>query len=191
MSSSEKYKGYDQIINIIPELKTSFPKIRYLLAGKYDKSEIKRIKRLVKKHDCADQVTFLGFIPDEYLSALFSLADVFVMPSKKEGFGIVFIEAMACGIPVIGGNADGTSDALKNGELGKLINPDSSEDLKNALIDQLIVSENRAQKQELQKKANLYFGYPKYRKQLQHLLLANDTTLASEKIVEPEIIEIN
>lgn len=191
MSSSEKYKGYDQIINALPEIKAHFPTVRYLLAGKYDSNEIKRVRRLVKKNDCKDQITFLGFVPDEYLSALFSLADVFVMPSKKEGFGIVFIEAMACGIPVIGGNADGTVDALKNGLLGSLIDPDNAEELKSSIINQLSTSRDETEKQHLKQKTIQYFGYSQYRMQLQNILLGSNSfpTLVTNKAILDQLQE--
>jgi len=56
------------------------------------------------------------------------------MPSKKEGFGIVFLEALACGKPVIAGNKDGSVDAVLNGELGILVNPDDEDDIAKELI---------------------------------------------------------
>jgi phosphatidylinositol alpha-1,6-mannosyltransferase len=77
----------------------------------------------------ADQVILTGFIDEDELGRPFLLADLFVLPSKKEGFGIVFIEALACGLPVICGNEDGSLDAIRNGELGKAINVDSMTEL--------------------------------------------------------------
>lgn len=171
ISSHEKYKGYDQIINVLPELIQKNPHIRYLLAGKHDGKEKNRVKKLIKQNGCAEHVTLLGFIPDEYLTALFSLADIFVMPSKKEGFGIVFIEAMACGITAIGGNVDGTVDALKNGELGYLINPDDQKSLIEILNKELIIGDKKENKQALQEKVQAIFGYPQYKNQIAHLFL--------------------
>ena len=55
----------------------------------------------------ADRVEFPGYVSDEGLPSLFSRADLFVMPSRKEGFGIVFLESLTCGLPVIAGNRDG------------------------------------------------------------------------------------
>ena len=137
---------------------------------KYNK-EKNRVKKLIKQNGCAEHVTLLGFIPDEYLTALFSLADIFVMPSKKEGFGIVFIEAMACGITAIGGNVDGTVDALKNGELGYLINPDDQKSLIEILNKELIIGDKKENKQALQEKVQAIFGYPQYKNQIAHLFL--------------------
>ena len=76
-----------------------------------------------------------GFIPDEELCDYYNLCDVFAMPSKGEGFGIVYLEALACGKPTIGGNQDGAIDALCNGELGVLVDPDNIEQIAQAIVD--------------------------------------------------------
>lgn len=69
-------------------------------------------------------VTLTGFVPDEELCDHYNLCDLFAMPSKREGFGIVYLEALACGKPALGGNQDGAVDALCAGELGALVDPD-------------------------------------------------------------------
>jgi glycosyltransferase involved in cell wall biosynthesis len=68
-------------------------------------------------------VRFTGFVPDCELADHYRAADVFIMPSTKEGFGIVFLEAAATGLHVIGGKADGSLDALRDGAIGEAINP--------------------------------------------------------------------
>jgi glycosyltransferase involved in cell wall biosynthesis len=73
-------------------------------------------------------------VPPEELPEYFRLADVFVMPSALEGFGIVFLEAMATGVRVIGGSQDGSRDALCDGALGTLVDPDNGEELASAIL---------------------------------------------------------
>jgi glycosyltransferase involved in cell wall biosynthesis len=68
-------------------------------------------------------VSFAGFVAPDELVDHYRLADVFAMPSTGEGFGVVFLEAMACGTPVLGGNRDGSVDALDGGRLGLLVEP--------------------------------------------------------------------
>ena len=72
-------------------------------------------------------------MPPEELPDYFRLADVFVMPSTGEGFGIVFLEAMATGVRVIAGNQDGSRDALCDGALGTLVDPENCEELASAI----------------------------------------------------------
>jgi glycosyltransferase involved in cell wall biosynthesis len=80
-------------------------------------------------------VTLTGFIPDEELTAHYQLCDVFAMPSKGEGFGIVYLEALACGKPTLGGNQDGALDALCRGELGALVDPDDVQAIAHTLVE--------------------------------------------------------
>jgi glycosyltransferase involved in cell wall biosynthesis len=117
-----------------------------------------------------NEVKLTGFIKDDDVSTYFGMADVFVMPSKKEGFGIVFIEAMACGLAVIGGNQDGSVDALRNGEMGTLINPDNMDELIIAINNQLL-NKITLNQREMVKKIEEYFGYTQYKEQLKNILL--------------------
>jgi phosphatidylinositol alpha-1,6-mannosyltransferase len=131
----EGYKGYDKVLEALPELIKKIPGIKYILCGKYGPVEEARLKNLVKDNKLQDNFIFPGFINEEELIDHYLLADVFVLPSKKEGFGIVFIEAAACGVPVIAGNKDGSVDALMNGKIGKLIDPDNLDEIAKAIID--------------------------------------------------------
>jgi glycosyltransferase involved in cell wall biosynthesis len=73
-------------------------------------------------------------VPQEELPDYFRLADVFVMPSAGEGFGIVFLQAMATGVRVIGGSQDGSRDPLCDGALGTLVDPENCEELASAIL---------------------------------------------------------
>jgi len=137
LASKEKYKGYDQVIQAVYELRHTHPAIKYLLVGKYDAIEKARLDTVIKRLSLQNQVVFSGFIADEELAAHYALADVYIMPSQKEGFGIVFIEAMFYGKPVIAGNMDGSADALKNGNLGLLVDPDNQQQITHALVEVL------------------------------------------------------
>lgn len=170
LASSEKYKGYDHVIKAVSIIKKNNPLIRYIIAGKYDDAEFIRIQALIAHYGVINEVKLTGFINDEDVSTYFGIADVFVMPSKKEGFGIVFIEAMACGLAVIGGNQDGSVDALRNGEMGTLINPDNIDHLINAINNQLLKKETFNHLQ-MMKKADEYFGYTQYKTQLKNIIL--------------------
>lgn len=169
LSSSEKYKGYDNTIALIKSInQQSAKKVHYLLCGKYDAAEFERVNGLIQEHDASAFVHLAGFVKDEELIDHYLLADVFVMPSKKEGFGIVFIEAMACGRKVIAGNKDGSVDALQNGALGKLIDPDE----KKALLEAIEVSleESAIHPFLLQERVLDTFGFHRYKQRLKDYL---------------------
>ncbi|MFI5452393.1 glycosyltransferase family 4 protein [Pedobacter sp. UC225_61] len=169
--SSEKYKGYDNTISILPELIKKYPEVVYLIAGKSDEEEKSRLEKLIAKHQIASHIKLIGFIDEAEITDHFLLSDIFVMPSKKEGFGIVFIEAMASGLYVVAGNKDGSVDALKNGELGKLVNPDDSNEIEKTLDELLEAPLNHEEKITLQKNVLQAFSYEKYRESIKNLIV--------------------
>ncbi len=132
LDSSDRYKGYDQILQALPEIQRHIPQIHYVLVGKG--SDRPRIEQLVAKLNLQQAVTLTGFIVDDELCDHYNMCDVFAMPSKGEGFGIVYLESLACGKPTVGGNQDGAIDALCHGELGALVDPDDAEALAQTLI---------------------------------------------------------
>ncbi len=132
LAEAERYKGYDQILAALPLIRQTIPDLHYIIVG--DGSDRPRIEQLITQLQLQDCVTLAGFVPDRDLCDYYNLCDVFAMPSKREGFGIVYLEAMACGKPVIGGNQDGALDALRQGELGALVNPNDVSELAQIVI---------------------------------------------------------
>lgn len=133
ISTDERYKGYDKVIEALALLQDEHPNAKYLISGSYDKIEKGKIDDQILKLGLKDKVVLSGFIAEDELASHFNMADLYIMPSKKEGFGLVFIEAMYYSLPVIAGNVDGSTDALLNGELGILVNPDSIVEIKESL----------------------------------------------------------
>ena len=119
LESSERCKGHDRVIRALPFLLASEPSIKYVIVGKGD--DTPRLQSLVDSLGLTNLVRFIGRV--ENPSAAYSACDLFVMPSTQEGFGIVFIEALACGLPVVAGAVDGSASALLWGELGFLCDP--------------------------------------------------------------------
>lgn len=170
LASSEQYKGYEQVIKAVGRLKERFPKIKYILSGQYDSMEETRIKELISACQVEEQVILTGFLNEKELADYFLLADLFVLPSRKEGFGIVFIEALACGLPVICGNADGSIDAIKSGELGTAINVNDLDELEKAIVAYLETPLTVEARAELQRRCLGYFNEMDYRKKLTQLI---------------------
>lgn len=164
----EVYKGYDLVIQILPDIVKLFPDVKYLLCGKYGPFEESRLKQLVEKYKLEDNFILTNFIKEEELTDHYILADVFILPSKNEGFGIVFIEALICGLTVIAGNKDGSVDALLNGKAGKLINPENSEELSKAIIDLLNNPSVDNRKIVLEN-----FSFDQFKKRLRTVLIEN------------------
>jgi len=132
LCSSESYKGYDKVLEALPQIRQAIPNVHYIIVGKGD--DRPRIEQLIHQRQLQDCVTLAGFIPDSELCNYYNLCDIFAMPSKLEGFGIVYLEALACGKPTLGGNQDGAIDALCHGELGALVNPDDVGAITKTLI---------------------------------------------------------
>lgn len=123
--SGDIYKGVDVTIRALPQILRAIPNVKYLVIGRGDDQP--RLAKLAESLGVANRVVFAGFVPTEALMEHYRLADAYVMPSQ-EGFGIVYLEAMACGVPVLAGDADGSADPLQDGELGWQVphrNPDA------------------------------------------------------------------
>ncbi|MFD2870925.1 glycosyltransferase family 4 protein [Mucilaginibacter ximonensis] len=171
LAATEQYKGYEQVIKVLGKLRVNFPKIKYVLSGQYDSSEEARIKQLARNYNVEDIVILTGFISEKELADHYLMADLFVLPSKKEGFGIVFIEAMSFGLPVICGNVDGSMDAIRNGELGKAVDPDNLDEIQRGIEDYLSKPLTIEYRQNLQQQCLQHFNQDNYINKLQQLLM--------------------
>lgn len=172
LSADEGYKGYDRVIAALPYILNNVPNAHYVIVG--DGSDRKRIESLVREKHLESHITFTGRISDELLPYYFNLADVFAMPSTGEGFGIVFIEAAASGVPVVAGNVDGSVDATLNGELGILVNPESVEEIADAVSALLEGGVPRAlrDKELLREKTIAAFGIQSFKRKISLFLSA-------------------
>jgi phosphatidylinositol alpha-1,6-mannosyltransferase len=132
LASSERYKGHDSIIRCLPEIRRRVPEVRYLVVGAGD--DRSRLAQLAAEQGVGDLVTFAGAVLEAELPDHYALADVFAMPSRGEGFGIAFLEAAACGVPVIGTREGGSWDALREGHLGTAVEAGNAPALSEALI---------------------------------------------------------
>jgi glycosyltransferase involved in cell wall biosynthesis len=113
--SGDIYKGVDVTLRALPSIAQVIPDVKYLVIGRGDDQP--RLAKLAIELGVSDRVIFAGFVPTQDLVKHYRLADAYVMPSQ-EGFGIVYLEAMACGLPVLAGDADGSADPLQDGQLG-------------------------------------------------------------------------
>ncbi len=113
------YKGIDTVIEALPGVLGSHPGLLYVVVGSGD--DLPRLQTLANRTGVATSVKFTGAVDSAVLREYLAASDVFVMPSRTEGFGFVFLEAMAFGKPVIGGNHGGTPEIWPDGSAGFLV----------------------------------------------------------------------
>lgn len=136
LASTERSKGHEAIFALLPALGRQFPGLLYLVAGEGD--DLPRLRGRASALGLGDDmVRFLGYVPDSELPDLYRLADLFVMPSSTEGFGIVYLEAAACGLRVVGGKGDGSADAIPDSRAGFMVEPGDPQALLAAMTDGL------------------------------------------------------
>jgi phosphatidylinositol alpha-1,6-mannosyltransferase len=132
-------KGHDRVIEALPRVLREIPQTCYLIGGRggYQRTLEARVNRLGLR----EQVCFAGYIPDDRLNDFYNLAEVYVMPCRElsdqgnvEGFGITFLEAGACGLPVIAGRSGGVEDAVVEGETGIVVDPWDVDAVAHAIV---------------------------------------------------------
>jgi phosphatidyl-myo-inositol dimannoside synthase len=133
MDARERYKGHDRVIAALPRLVAEGHDIAYVILGEGD--DRGRLAALAHTAGVGDRIRFIGAAGRETLVDAYRMADLFVMPSTGEGFGIAFLEAMASGTPALGLAAGGALDALADGKLGIAVTePDLSDAISRALL---------------------------------------------------------
>ncbi|MGC9503615.1 glycosyltransferase [Baaleninema sp.] len=138
--SGDIYKGVDVTIRALPKILEVCPDVKYLVIGRGDDQP--RLENLARELGIGDRVVFAGFVPTEELPDHYRVADAYIMPSQ-EGFGIVYLEAMATGIPVLSGDSDGSADPLQDGRLGWQVPHRDPEAVATACIEILQGSDRR------------------------------------------------
>ncbi len=140
LSRIEKFKAHDFVIRTISNLPQEYKdKISLTIGGKGPYLE--ELKRLVSELSLESVVTFAGFVATEDMVKFYNRHDVFILCTREEpqernveGFGLVFLEAQACGLPAIGSRSGGIPDAIKEGEGGWLVTQDNEKELREILI---------------------------------------------------------
>ena len=135
--ASEGYKGVDHVIQAMPNLLRLVPDVTYVVVG--DGDDRPRLAALAVKLGVAGRVVFAGMRTDDEVALYHSTADLYAMPSRGEGFGIVFLEAMACNKPVVAAHAAATPELVRHQETGLLVDygdvPELTRGLARLLLD--------------------------------------------------------
>jgi phosphatidylinositol alpha-1,6-mannosyltransferase len=136
----QRRKGQDVAIRAMDIIRQTAPEVLYAICGAGE--ERKRLEGIVREHGLERHVQFLGEIDDEKMIRCYQQCDVFVLPNRQEGrdiegFGMVLLEAQACGKPVIAGDSGGTAETMNVGETGYILDctrPDPLADVLGGLL---------------------------------------------------------
>jgi phosphatidylinositol alpha-1,6-mannosyltransferase len=161
LSADERYKGFDEVLELLPELLKSYSDLTYLIVGDGDDRD--RLQRKAQSLGVTDRVVFAGYVAEPEKADHYRLADAYVMPGRGEGFGFVFLEAMACGVPVVASRLDGSREAVRHGELGILVDPNNREELRAGIVAALTQPKQIPPGIE-------YFAYPNFQTRLRAIV---------------------
>ncbi len=138
-----EWKGQDVVLRALPEIRRQVPDVVYMIIG--DGPYRAELERLVGRLGMAEHVVFAGFVAESELPSYYRAANLVAVPSREfrdglpvEGFGIVYVEAGACGVPVIGGEGGGTADSIVDGETGYRVDPNDPAAVSEAVIRLLV-----------------------------------------------------
>ena len=132
MAAAERYKGHDELIDAWPRVVAAVPDARLVIVG--DGDDRARLQQKATRGRASAAIQFTGFLDADALEQMYATATVFAMPSRGEGFGLVYLEAMAHAMPCIGSVHDAAREVVVHGETGLLVDPADTASLTSALI---------------------------------------------------------
>lgn len=132
-------KGFHRVLEVMPALIKQFPGLKYLVVGgpSAEGDWTEKLKNMVIELKLQNNVIFLGSLPPVQLKEVLSAADVFVLPTRNEGWANVILEAMACGIPVIATDVGGNSEVISNEDIGSIVTFGDKQHLQKSITQSL------------------------------------------------------
>jgi mannosylfructose-phosphate synthase len=152
LSRIDTNKGHDHLLTAFHMIKEKIPDIHLVIGGGSPKPEprekeiIKNIKKFIEQKDMEGRVLLIGYVPDELMAPYYRQAELFVLPSLFEPFGMTATEAMACGTPIVASKFGGIKNVISSGENGLLVDPTNPEEFASALMTLL---ENKSLAEEM------------------------------------------
>jgi phosphatidylinositol alpha-1,6-mannosyltransferase len=141
LAGRDRAKGIDEVMESLTEIAREIPNVSYLVVGEGQDRE--RLEEKAFSLGLSNRVVFAGFIAEEEKADHYRLADAYVMPGRGEGFGIVYLEALACGLPIVASSLDASAEVVLNRSFGRVVNPDRPSELRAACVDVLTDTEGR------------------------------------------------
>src|SRR3984957_20254627 len=118
-AASERYKGVDDLIRAVAQLQTKFPRLCLVAVG--DGDDLPRLEKIAGDMEVSESIRFLTNLSREEIAACYARSEIFALPSTGEGFGLVFLEAMAFGKPLVGAARGGITDIIEDRVNGLLV----------------------------------------------------------------------
>jgi phosphatidylinositol alpha-1,6-mannosyltransferase len=169
LAAGEGYKGHDAVLRAWPAIAARVPRARLVIVG--DGDDAPRLRQLAASGGAAGSVRFTGFVERSELEAEYARAALFVLPSRGEGFGLVYLEAMAHGLACVGSIHDAASEVIDAGRTGVLADPADVESLGRTIADLLDSADRRRQMGEAGRlRVTREFLYERFSRQLVGLL---------------------
>lgn len=169
-----KRKGFDMVIEAFSQVLKQIPNIVYVIAGSGE--EINNLKFKIGNLKLKNNIILLANVQDDEKYSWYEICDIFIMPAREidgdfEGFGIVYLEANLAGKPVIAGDSGGVRDAVIDGLNGLIVNPESVQDISQAII-RLAEDENLRKKlgKQGRERAVKEFNWEKQMKKMYNIL---------------------
>ncbi|MCL6544866.1 MAG: glycosyltransferase family 4 protein [Bryobacteraceae bacterium] len=172
------YKGCGTVIRAMPLVLKEFPRATYHIVGEGESRP--GLEALARQMGVSGRVRFHGLLGDAELERMYQSADVFILPSKGEGFGIVYLEAWKHGLPVIAGNQDAGAEVVTHGHNGLCVDPDSPEQIAAALIELLSAPHRAAEMGEAGRQTvSEKYSHEVFRARLAAILQREDAPVAA------------
>jgi len=169
LASTEDYKRIDLVIKAMPAILRHIPDAFCVVVG--HGGDRSRLEKLAQETSVADRVIFAGFVADELLPTYYTACELFVLPSTREGFGIVFLEAMYHAKACVGATAGGVPEVVKDGETGLLAEPSSVDSFVQCVVRLLGNREEReAMGRRGKARQEREFSYEKFRARVEMVL---------------------
>jgi phosphatidyl-myo-inositol dimannoside synthase len=141
MNRTERYKGHDQLIDAWPHVVERVPGAQLVIAGNGD--DLPRLQNEAAAGRAARNIRFTGFVSREQLDELYRSASLFALPSRGEGFGLVYLEAMSYGLPCVGAIHDAAGEVIVDGQTGRLVDQADLAGLADAIATLLVDGDSR------------------------------------------------
>lgn len=181
MLESERYKGHDELIDAWPRVIRRVPDAKLVIAG--DGNDVARLKQKASASGAAADIAFTGFVPETTLGELYEQSALFALPSRGEGFGLVYLEAMTQHLPCIGSIHDAASEVIVDQVTGRLVDQTDVGHLADVIADLLLDEPRRRLMGEAGRARALRdFSFDRFKNRLLSGMAAADTPRVARAI---------